>query len=92
MPKSVLLRIEGEVQGVWYRAWTAQEANRLGVDGWVRNRREGFVEALFSGTSDVVDAVIEACRVGPPLARVTEIHVEDAKPPDEPGFRQLPTI
>lgn len=91
MFRSVLVRIEGKVQGVWYRAWTAQEANRLGVAGWVRNRRDGSVEAVFSGNSDVVDAMIEACRAGPPMARVTELHVEETDSPANDGFRQLPS-
>ncbi len=91
MPKSVLLRIEGDVQGVWYRSWTALEANRLGLGGWVRNRRDGSVEAAFCGNCDAVDAMIEACRLGPPLARVSALSIEEADLPDDPGFRQLPT-
>lgn len=89
--KSVLVRIEGKVQGVWYRAWTSQEADRLGLVGWVRNRSDGSVEAVFSGSADAVDAMIEACRTGPPMARITEIHVEEADRPIDTGFRQLST-
>ena len=69
----VLLRIHGKVQGVWYRAWTRETGNSLGLDGWVRNRRDGTVEALVVGAPDTVAAMIEACREGPPLAQVTEI-------------------
>ena len=53
--KTVEVRIYGRVQGVWYRAWTKQSAEELGLAGYVRNRRDGTVEALFSGPEDAVD-------------------------------------
>mgnify|MGYP001085032248 FL=1 len=53
--KTVTVRIEGRVQGVYYRAWTDQTARRLDLDGWVRNRRDGSVEAVFSGLAPQVD-------------------------------------
>jgi acylphosphatase len=65
--------IRGRVQGVGYRAWVDDEAGRLNLEGWVRNRRDGSVEAVFSGSEDVVAAMIEACRRGPALARVDAI-------------------
>lgn len=65
--------ITGRVQGVWYRAWTEQEANALGVNGWVRNLPDGSVEAVFSGAEDVVRDMIDRCRSGPPLAKVDGI-------------------
>ena len=65
--------IRGRVQGVGYRAWVNDEAGRRNLDGWVRNRRDGSVEAVFSGSEDVVAAMIEACRRGPALARVDAI-------------------
>ena len=53
---TVRVRISGRVQGVWYRGWTVDEARRLGLSGWVRNRRDGSVEAVFSGPEHVVRA------------------------------------
>lgn len=85
------LRIAGRVQGVGYRDWLVREATRNGLDGWVRNRRDGTVEALLSGEADAVQAVVIACRRGPPLARVESIEESFAEPPREPGFRRLPT-
>ena len=66
---------KGRVQGVWFRAFTKQQADRQQVCGWVRNRPEGSVEALFEGEDRTVKAVIAACRKGPPSARVDEIEV-----------------
>ncbi|HWC91581.1 MAG TPA: acylphosphatase [Pseudolabrys sp.] len=62
--------IRGRVQGVGFRAFVEHEALRRGVAGWVRNRRDGSVEAVFSGAPEAVAAAIEACRRGPPGARV----------------------
>ncbi len=69
--------IRGRVQGVGYRAWTADEARRRGLQGWVRNRCDGSVEAVFSGPEDVVADMLAACRRGPSLARVDAV---DASP------------
>ena len=95
--KTVAVRIHGRVQGVCYRAWTVGEAERRGIDGWVRNRADGSVEALLHGPPDKVDAMIEACRAGPPAAQVARI---DVAPVTEPpagvlaggGFRQIATL
>jgi acylphosphatase len=65
--------IRGRVQGVGFRAWTEMMAAEQGVEGWVRNRRDGSVEALFAGAAEVVLAMIELCRDGPPGARVEAI-------------------
>jgi acylphosphatase len=65
--------IRGRVQGIGFRAWTEVTALECGVQGWVRNRRDGTVEALFAGMGDDVRALIEACREGPPGARVQTI-------------------
>ena len=70
---AVSVRIRGRVQGVWYRGWTEEEAARLGLRGWVRNRRDGSVEALFAGPAALVNDMIEACRRGPPAARVETV-------------------
>jgi len=65
--------VRGRVQGVGYRAFVEDEARRRGLRGWVRNRRDGSVEALFSGQRNDVEAVIEACRRGPFSARVSDL-------------------
>lgn len=83
--------IRGTVQGVWYRAWTEKEATARGLAGWVRNRRDGTVEALFAGPQEAVEAMLTACRSGPPLARVSDVYVKDAELPEESGFSTLPT-
>lgn len=78
--KSVRLTIIGLVQGVGYRDWTISTARRLGVDGWVRNRFDGSVEALVSGEDGAVESMIAACRRGPPLAEVDTIDILPAEP------------
>jgi acylphosphatase len=75
--RSVFVRIEGLVQGVGFRAFVDREARALGLDGWVRNRRDGGVEAVFAGAPDRVAAMIEHCRCGPRHARVDFIKVLD---------------
>lgn len=86
------LKISGRVQGVSYRWWTVGEATQRGLDGWVRNRRDGSVEALISGPAASVDDMIEACRRGPPPARVSAIEILPEEGGAESGFRQLPTV
>ena len=86
------LVIQGRVQGVSYRWWTVGEATKRGLNGWVRNRRDGNVETLVSGPIAVVDDLIEACRQGPSAARVTDIEISvEETTAAEGGFRQLPT-
>ena len=89
--RSVRVRIEGGVQGVGYRYWTERVAGELGLVGWVRNRRDGSVEALFSGAADDVAQMLERCKDGPPSARVTAVQVieEGGDPPT--GFDVLAT-
>ena len=70
--------ITGRVQGVGYRAWVEHRARAHGVEGWVRNRRDGSVEALFAGPEDVVADMIALCRRGPSSARVDVVHDESA--------------
>jgi acylphosphatase len=62
--------VRGRVQGVYFRAFVEREALKAGIEGWVRNRSDGSVEALFTGPADKVQTVIEACRRGPSAARV----------------------
>jgi acylphosphatase len=87
-----LVRIHGRVHGVGYRDWMLREATRLGVQGWVRNRSDGSVEALVSGDPAAVGALLTACRAGPGMARVDTILEDFADPPEEPGFRRMPTL
>ena len=89
--KAVRVLISGRVQGVWFRAWTKQQATALGLDGWVRNCREGDVEALFAGPDEAVDAMIAECGNGPPHARVSAVSTEPDSPPQALGFRVLPS-
>lgn len=85
------VRITGEVQGVWYRGWTCEEATRRGLNGWVRNRKDGSVEALFAGPVYTVMEMVAACRGGPPAANVRYIESEIAEIPNLNGFEQRPT-
>lgn len=70
--------IRGCVQGVGYRAWTEYSAEGRGLDGWVRNRRDGSVEALFAGEPRIVREMIDLCRQGPPGSRVDAIEEREA--------------
>ena len=72
--------IRGRVQGVGYRAFVDHEARAHDLEGWVRNRRDGSVEALFAGPTDLVTAVVAACRRGPSSARVEAVQDEAANP------------
>jgi acylphosphatase len=72
---STRLRIRGLVQGVGYRAGFAHQAQRLGLSGWVRNRRDGSVEALVEGSEAALREILEWARKGPPPARVNEVEV-----------------
>lgn len=92
MIKAVHARITGRVQGVFYRAWTETEANKRGLKGWVRNRTDGSVEALFAGDPEQVDDMLNACRSGPPSARVEDIAATEAEADEAPDqFEQRPT-
>jgi acylphosphatase len=86
------VRITGKVQGVWFRAWTVEQARELGLDGWVRNRLDGSVEALVSGAPAQVEAFIERCHGGSPASRVDGVEVEDTPGIVAAGFTQKPTV
>ena len=90
--KTVRLSITGRVQGVWYRGWTVDQARTLGLDGWVRNRRDGSVEAAVSGPAGQVDELIALCRFGPAAAAVDRVQVTPESEPVAPGFHQKPTL
>jgi acylphosphatase len=86
------LIITGRVQGVGYRDWATAAARRLGLTGWVRNRRDGSVETLIVGDDWAVGEMIAACRRGPAMARVDAVDVEPVDLDVLPeGFTQLPT-
>ena len=80
MPLARRVRVTGRVQGVWFRAWTHEQANELGIAGWVRNCDDGAVEAHIEGAADPVDRLIEKMRSGPPAARVDNLQLEDVAP------------
>ncbi|GLT25712.1 hypothetical protein SLA2020_008230 [Shorea laevis] len=90
--KTVRLVIKGRVQGVFYRNWTVENATQLGLKGWVRNRRDGSVEALFSGSPDVVQEMEQRCRRGPPDAMVTGLQVFPSSDDPGTGFQRKPTV
>jgi acylphosphatase len=74
-PRTVHLRIEGRVQGVGYRAFVEMRAAQLGLSGWVRNRRDGSVEAVLQGAPATIDHMLEQCRKGPPGSRVDRVEI-----------------
>lgn len=90
--RTVHVRIEGRVQGVSYRAWTERKATELGLNGWVRNRSDGSVEAVFQGAPATVDAMIDACRRGPSAAVVKNLAVEEEEAGPFAGFDVLSTL
>lgn len=89
--RTVRVRIRGRVQGVGYRYWAERVAGELALSGWVRNRRDGSVEALFSGPADDVAQMLERCRDGPRSAEVTSVEVLEEGGPAPHGFDVLPT-
>lgn len=92
MTKAVKVMIEGRVQGVWFRGWTVEQARRLDLDGWVRNRRDGSVLAVFSGPDDKVDEMLRLCAEGPPSAWVTSLEHIPHEGEVVPGFRIKPSV
>ncbi len=92
------LMIRGRVQGVGYRAWVEHQALASRLEGWVRNRRDGSVEAVFAGPADIVANMIARCRRGPPSARVEALTEEPAGAGElnlrraGKGFSVLPTV
>lgn len=77
-PAILLVTIRGGVQGVGYRAWVEHQATSARLEGWVRNRRDGSVEALLAGPARAVADVVALCRHGPPAARVSGVLTEPA--------------
>ena len=88
--KAVEVRITGRVQGVNYRGWTRMEAERLGVDGWVRNEEDGSVSALLVGEEAAVATLMGLLASGPPAALVADVESRHADPAGaRAGFRIL---
>ena len=77
---AVHLVVVGRVQGVAFRAYAIDEATRLGLSGWIRNRHDGTVEARAEGTPEAVNAFVAWCRHGPPAARVEDVQVRAESP------------
>ena len=84
--------VSGRVQKTGYRDWVVRKAGELGVVGWVRNLKDGRVEVLVAGEEDATTALIDACREGPPLARVehVEAHADTERAPK--GFTKRFTV
>jgi len=86
------LRIEGFVQAVGYRNFAIFEARKLGLDGWIRNRSDGTVEALASGNTKAVEAFVALCMRGPPGSQVKNVDLHGAEAPAERGFHRRPGV
>lgn len=78
--------VRGDVQGVFFRDTIRREADRAGVAGWVRNRSDGAVEAVFEGEDEAVDRMVDLCRHGPERARVDRVDTDATKPEGRAGF------
>jgi acylphosphatase len=89
--RTVHISVRGDVQGVGYRAFVETSAAELRIDGWVRNRRDGTVEAMFQGRAGDVAELIRRCRRGPPAGFVTKIDVRETSDEVKHGFLVLPT-
>lgn len=90
--KAVRVIVHGKVQGVWYRAWTVENATELHLDGWVRNRHDSTVEACLFGPASNVDDMLTRMRSGPPLASVDDLTITGEPDDIQPGFHQKSTV
>jgi acylphosphatase len=82
------LRVEGFVQAVGYRNFIIEEATRLSLDGWVRNRADGTVEILVCGETKAVEALVAASMRGPAGAKIKNVELHNSEPPAEKGFHR----
>jgi acylphosphatase len=89
--RTVTVKIEGRVQGVYYRAWTNETARNLKLDGTVCNLSDGSVEAVFSGPADVVEDMLRRCTDGPKDARVSKVTIIAEGGAVAPGFKVIAT-
>ena len=90
----VRLVVRGRVQGVGFRAWMQRQGELRDLSGWVRNRRDGSVEAVVAGPAQGVEQMIDACRQGPGGSQVTALELAEADEPalaGQAGFRVVPT-
>ena len=79
--------VSGRVQGVWFRAWTEQQARQLGLSGWVRNLEDGRVEAVIAGSPPAISSMLKRFHEGPPQAKVEAVAVSDWQEAVQPGFQ-----
>ena len=86
------VHVKGRVQAVWFRAWTVEQANELGLDGWVRNRHDGSVELVAVGPAAKVEELIARCHRGSPASQVDRVIVEETPGIVAAGFTQKPTV
>jgi len=91
LSKTIRAVIQGRVQGVGYRDWAERQATTMGLKGYVRNRRDGSVELVISGTDEQVQDMLDLCRQGPRLAVVSDVSVAPGDWQGE-GFHVLPTV
>jgi len=91
MRRAVHVSISGRVQGVGFRAFVVDEAEALGLDGWVRNRRDGTVEAVFAGDEGDIQHILMELNAGPPAAAVADVRTGPYEGPMPRGFSTLPT-
>ena len=89
--RTVTVKIEGRVQGVYYRAWTYETALSLGLDGWVKNASDGSVEAVFSGPPAAVEDMLRRCADGPRDARVSAVKIIGEGGAAPSGFKVIAT-
>ena len=89
---SLIVHIKGFVQGVGFRDFLAMAAEHHKLDGWVRNRNDGSVEALVSGPTKAVEIFVGFAAKGPPAARVAHFDLHVSEPPAEKGFKRLPSL
>jgi acylphosphatase len=80
MKSKVHVLISGKVQGVWFRSSTRDKAEQLGITGWVKNTKDGKVEAVFEGDEEKIQEMLIWCHRGPPSAEVTNLKIEKKKP------------
>ncbi|MDH7639934.1 acylphosphatase [Sphingomonas oryzagri] len=86
------LRITGRVQGVFYRDWFVEQARGIGITGWVRNRADGSVEAVVSGSSEMIAAAVAKARQGSPASRVDDVVVSEVAEELFDAFGKRPTV
>jgi acylphosphatase len=91
MRRAVHVVITGRVQGVGFRAFVEREADALRLSGWVRNRRDGTVEAVFAGDEGEIQHILMELNAGPPAAAVTDVRTGPYEGPIPEGFSSLPT-